>query len=222
MSGAVTVNDKIPESPGIQINPDIDIIKVSGKSVSYNIEEKIYILLNKLPGYISASSSPSGEPTIMELLPDTGKRLFPVGRLDKDTEGLIIVTNDGELTYRLTHPKHHVDKVYLVWIDGKPSNELLDKLRNGIELDDGMTAPAIVEMENNSKYSIIQDNKDITCLRITIHEGRKRQIKRMINAIGYNVLRLRRIQIGSIVLGDLKPGKFRYLSQQEVNNLRRL
>jgi 23S rRNA pseudouridine2605 synthase len=219
MSGAVTVNDKIPESPGIKINPDIDIIKVNGKSVSYNIEEKIYILLNKLPGYISASSSPSGEPTIMELLPDTGKRLFPVGRLDKDTEGLIIVTNDGELTYRLTHPKHHVDKVYLVWIDGKPSNELLDKLRNGIELDDGITAPAIIEIENNQT---IQSNKDITCLRITIHEGRKRQIKRMINAIGYSVLRLKRIQIGSIVLGDLKPGKYRYLTQQEVNKLSRL
>jgi len=222
MSGIVTVNGEIPESPGIQINPESDVIKIDGKTVSYKTEDKIYILLNKLPGYLSTSSDPRGEPTIMELLPDTGKRLFPVGRLDKDTEGLIVITNDGDLTYRLTHPKHHVNKIYLVWVNGMPTEESLDKLRNGIMIEDGMTAPALVERGTDPKHYHTQSDKNVTCLKITIHEGRKRQIKRMISAIGHVVLRLKRIQIGPIVLGDLRPGKYRYLTRSEVEQLKSL
>jgi pseudouridine synthase len=222
-SGVVTVNGKIAESPGMQISPESDVIEVDGKRIWYKPDEdKVYILLNKLPGYLSASLDSHGEPTIMELLPDTGKRLFPVGRLDKDTEGLIIVTNDGDLTYHLTHPKHHVDKVYLAWVNGTPNESSLDKLRRGIELENGITAPATVERESNSIHSLIEGNNDVTCLRITIHEGKKRQIKRMCADIGHTVLKLKRIQLGPITLGDLRPGKYRYLTQSEVKSLKDL
>lgn len=221
-SGIVTVNDKIAESPGMQISPENDIIKIKGKRIFDNEDkEKVYILLNKLPGYLSASSD-SRDRTIMELLPDIKKRLFPVGRLDKDTEGLIIVTNDGDLTYRLTHPKHNIDKIYLAWVKGTPDEKSLDKLRRGIELDGYTTAPATVEIENDPAYSFPQKNDEITCLKITIHEGKKRQIKRMCLAIGYSVVKLRRIQLGSIMLGNLPPGKFRYLTQTEVMSLKKL
>jgi len=202
----------------MQINPENDVIEVDGKNVLYDPDaENVYILLNKLPGYLSATVDFHGEPTIIDLLPHTDKRLHLVGRLDKDTEGLLIVTNDGDLTYRLTHPKHHVDKVYLAYVEGNPTEESLDKLRRGIMLEWGMTAPAIVERENLPKK-----DPNNTCLRITIHEGKKRQIKRMFSAIGHKVLKLRRIQLGPITLGDLRPGEYRYLTLEEIEILKRL
>jgi len=189
------------------------VIEVDGKRVLHDRNtEKIYILLNKPSGYISTTTDTHREPTIMDLLPATGKRLYPVGRLDKDTEGLILITNDGDLTYRLTHPKHHVNKVYLTWVCGDPTEESLDKLRKGIMLEDDMTAPAIVQREHCPNGN---------CLRITIHEGRKRQIKRMCAAVGLPVLRLKRIQIGPICLGDLRPGDYRYLSKAEIEAFRK-
>jgi 23S rRNA pseudouridine2605 synthase len=207
----------IAESPGIQIDTKNDVIEFDGKRVLCDSNaEKIYILLNKLTGYLSTTMDSHGVPTIMDLLPHTAERLYPVGRLDKDTEGLLIVTNDGNLTYRLTHPKHHVDKVYLAWVEGIPVEESLDKLRQGIMLDSGMTTPAIVDREPSET-----DFKN-TCIRITIHEGKKRQIKRMCLAIGHKVLKLKRIQIGPITLGDLRPGEYRYLTPKEVENLKRL
>ncbi len=145
----------------------------------------------------------------MELLPSTNERLYPVGRLDMDTEGLLIITNDGELTYLLTHPKHNVDKVYLAWLDGRPTGEDIDKLSKGVMLEDGITAPALVKREGN-------------CLRITTHEGRKRQVRRMCEAIGYKVLRLRRVKIGFLELDKIPVGKFRYLLPEEVESLKKL
>jgi len=182
------------------------VIEVDGKRVSLNAE-KIYILLNKPAGYLSTTADERGRKTVMSLLPPTDKRIYPVGRLDMDTEGLLLITNDGELTYRLTHPKHHVDKVYLAWVEGKPTDESLEKLRRGIMLKDGMTAPALVQMEDD-------------CLRIIIHEGRKRQVKRMCAAIGHKVLKLKRIQVGPICLGDLGLGEYRHLSQEELRSLK--
>ena len=146
----------------------------------------------------------------MDLLPHTGKRVYPVGRLDKDTEGLLIVTNDGDLTYRLTHPKHHVDKVYLAYVAGNPADESLDKLRRGIMLQDGMTSPAIVDRE---------DYPDGSCLRITIHEGRKRQVRRMFASLSHEVLALKRIRMGNLGLGSLAEGRIRQLSVKEVRAL---
>ena len=189
-----------------------DIVEVNGKRILLDAE-KVYILLNKPRGYLSTTVDRRGRQTVMDLLPPLGKRIYPVGRLDMDTEGLILITNDGELTYRLTHPKHHVDKVYLAWVAGKPTDESLDKLRRGIMLQHGMTAPAFIQREKSSRGS---------CLRITIHEGRKRQVRRMCAAIGHEVHRLKRIQIGSIHIGDLRLGDYRYLSQEEIEALKRI
>ncbi len=209
-AGEVKVNGQVITAPATHIDPEEDVIEVSGRRVLLDVE-KIYILLNKLPGYLSTTTDPHGEQTVLDLLPPMNKRIYPVGRLDKDTEGLLLLTNDGELTYRLTHPKHHVNKVYLAWVTGNPTDESLEKLRRGIMLEDGMTSPALVEREEGAGGS---------CLRITIYEGRKRQVKRMCNAIGHAVQRLKRIQVGPIHLGDLRPGHYRYLSQEEVNALK--
>ena len=198
-------------APATYIDPEEDVIEVDGKRVLLD-SEKIYILLNKLPGYLSTTTDPHGEQTVLDLLPPVSKRIYPAGRLDKDTEGLLLLTNDGKLTYRLTHPKHRVDKVYLAWVKGYPTDESLEKLRRGIMLEDGMTAPALVEREERTGGS---------CLKITIYEGRKRQVKRMCNAIGHEVQRLKRVQIGPIHLGDLRPGHYRYLSQEEINALKK-
>jgi len=210
LAGKVQINGQTAISPGDPIDPDNDVIEVDGKPVLRN-EGKVYILLNKTPGYLSTTADPRGHKTIMDLLPPTDKRIYPVGRLDKDTEGLIIVTNDGDLTHRLTHPSHNVDKVYLAWIERKPTDEELDRLRRGVMLDDGMTAPATVKREKCSTG---------VCLRITIHEGRKRQVRRMCAAVGHKVRRLKRIQEGPLHLGDLAPGKYRYLSRKEVEALK--
>ncbi len=182
------------------------MVEVDGKRVRLDLE-KIYILLNKPTGYLSTTFDERGRPTVMDLIPSTSKRLYPVGRLDMNTEGLLIITNDGELTHRLTHPKHHVNKIYLVWVKGNPADESLDKLRRGVMLEDGVTAPALVQREGDH-------------LRITIHEGRKRQVRRMCTRVGHKVRRLKRIQVGPIHLGDLCPGDHRYLSQEEVENLK--
>lgn len=209
--GRVSVNGQIAASPGDQIDPDDDVIEVDGKRVLLDVE-KVYILLNKLPGYLSTTIDLRGRQTVLDLLPPTDKRIYPIGRLDKDTEGLLFITNDGDLTYRLTHPIHHVDKVYLAWVIGEPAEESLDKLRRGIMLDDGMTAPAIVEKEMSDSG---------VCLRIIIREGRKRQVRRMCAAIGHRVKRLKRVQVGPIHLGDLPPGDHRHLSPEEVEALKR-
>lgn len=209
LTGKVQVNEQIAKGPGEQVELDKDVIKVNGKRVSLS-DEKIYLLLNKPVGYLSTTVEPRGGKTIMNLLPPVGKRLYPVGRLDKDTEGLLIITNNGDLTYLLTHPKHHVNKVYLAYVEGTPTDDKLDDLRRGIMLEDGMTAPALVERENCPEGN---------CLKITIHEGRKRQIRRMCLAIGYKVQRLKRIKLGTIELGDMQPGEYRYLTQKEIEEL---
>ena len=208
--GKVRVNGQVVTTPGVHIDPENDVIEVDGKRLLLDAE-KIYILLHKVPGYLSTTFDLHGGQTVLDLLPPMDKRIYPVGRLDKDTEGLLLLTNDGQLTYLLTHPKHHVSKVYLAWVTGEPTEKSLDKLRRGIMLEDGMAAPALVEKEKCSGGS---------CLRITIHEGRKRQVKRMCAAIGHNVERLKRVQVGTIHLGDLPPGHYRYLLQEEVEALK--
>lgn len=205
--GQIRVNGDKIASLGINIDPENDIIEVDGKRVQPS-NKKVYILLNKPSGYVSTTSDERGRKTILDLPPATNERLYPIGRLDMDTEGLLIITNDGELTYLLTHPKHNVDKVYLAWLDGRPTDKDIDKLSKGIMLEDGMTAPALVKREGN-------------CLSITIHEGKKRQVRRMCEAIGYKVLRLRRVKIGFLELGKIPVGKFRYLSPEEVESLKK-
>ena len=167
-----------------------------------------YVLVHKPTGVVSTASDPQGRPTVVELVGDS-ERLYPVGRLDTETEGLIILTNDGDLTFRLTHPSFGVDKEYLAWVEGEPSRGTLRRLREGVELDDGPTAPARVAL-------VAPD-----LIRLTLHEGRNRQVRRMCEAVGHPVRRLVRTRIGPLTDRRLKPGAWRDLTTDEVRSLER-
>jgi 23S rRNA pseudouridine2605 synthase len=192
---------------GRRVDPDRDQVTIDGAHVSV-APGLVYYLLNKPPGVVSTARDPQGRPTVTGLVP-AEPRVFPVGRLDADSEGLILLTNDGELTYRLTHPKYGVRKEYLVHVEGDPKPPVVRKLRDGVELEDGMTAPAQVTRLGPGT------------LRMTIHEGRNRQIRRMGDAVGHPVRRLVRTAIGPLRTGRLKPGQWRALTPEEVRALER-
>jgi 23S rRNA pseudouridine2605 synthase len=166
----------------------------------------VYYLLNKPPGVVTTASDPQGRPTVVELVP-AEPRVFPVGRLDADTEGLLLLTNDGELAHRLSHPSHGVEKEYLAEVAGRPSAGAVRQLREGVRLEDGMTASARVSLMAP------------TALRIVIHEGRNRQVRRMCDAVGHPVVRLVRVRIGPLRDPKLGPGKWRPLDQKELRSL---
>ena len=203
-SGRVTINGE-PATLGDRVDVTIDRVSVDGVPVSVR-DDLVYYLLNKPRGVVTTASDPQGRPTVIELLP-LEPRIFPVGRLDADTEGLLLLTNDGELTHRLTHPSFGVEKEYLVEVDGEPSPAALRRLRHGVELDDGVTAPARV------------GRVEPTVLRITIHEGRNRQVRRMCASVGHPVLRLVRTRVGTLTDRSLKPGEWRPLTMAEVREL---
>ena len=206
-SGNVTVNDKKVLIPGTRIMPEIDLVKLDGEEVT-NDQQLVYIMLNKPKGYVCTVHDEFGRRTVLELLPDLEQRIYPVGRLDIDTEGLLLLTNDGELTHKSTHPRYRIDKVYIAWVEGEPDQQALDKLRNGVRIKSGLTSPA--------KVSVLKRTGDRTKLKITIHEGMKRQIRRMCRKVGHEVLYLKRVQIGPIKLGGLATGKYRFLSKKEI------
>lgn len=204
----ITVNGERATEPGIRVSPQTDDIRVNGKKLI--APQLVYYLLNKPKGVISTTSDEYGRKNVLSLIPDK-QRLYPVGRLDKDTTGLILLTNDGELTNHLTHPKYHVSKVYRVTISERATSEQLRALRNGVLLNDGITSPAqIRELKTNSKKHIIE---------ITLHEGRNRQIRRMCETVGIELLELHRIKFGPITLENLPIGTFRNLTQKEIESL---
>lgn len=205
-AGRVTVNGEVAEL-GRRVDVDHDRIEVDGVPVSVQ-PGLVYYLLNKPRGVVSTADDPQGRQTVVSLVP-AEPRVHPVGRLDADTEGLLILTNDGELTYRLTHPRFGVEKEYLAQVLGTPSRQALRRLREGVELDDGPTAPA--------RVALVAPN----LLRITIHEGRNRQVRRMCDAIGHPVERLVRSRIGPITDRKLRPGTWRELTPAEVRALER-
>jgi 23S rRNA pseudouridine2605 synthase len=192
---------------GTKADAEVDRIEVDGAIVGVR-PGLVHYLLNKPTGVVTTASDPQGRPTVVGLVPDE-PRVFPVGRLDADTEGLLLLTNDGELTHRLTHPSFGVEKEYLAEVAGKPSRGAVRRLREGVELDDGPTAPA--------KVSAVGDH----LLRITIHEGRNRQVRRMCEAVGHPVRRLVRVRIGPLTDRSLAPGAWRPLTQGEVRSLER-
>ncbi len=202
----VTVNGDIAEL-GRRVQAEVDVIAVDGIVIGTR-PDLVYFLLNKPAGVVTTASDPQGRPTVVEIVPDD-PRVFPVGRLDTDTEGLLILTNDGELTHRLTHPSFGVDKEYLAHIDGTPSRSALRSLREGVDLEDGRTAPA--------KVSVVSAG----VMRLVIHEGRNRQVRRMFEAIGHPVLRLVRTRIGPLIDRTLGPGEWRILTRPEVRELER-
>lgn len=200
---------------GSKADPDKDVIRVDGKLIR-PVRSKRYILLNKPPGYTSTRSDPHAEHTILELIGDTDQYLYPIGRLDVDTAGLLILTNDGELTHLLTHPSHEIEKTYLAVVRGRVSSSALSRLAKGVELEDGMTAPARARLIS---YSVAKDESKV---EIIIHEGRKRQVRRMFDAIGNRVIALTRTRIGTIDLKGLDEGKYRELTPKEVLSLMRM
>lgn len=205
-AGQVLVNGR-PAHIGQRINPAVDRISVQGKTVKTDTE-KVYYLVNKPKGLISTTSDELHRQTVLSLVPPTQHRLYPVGRLDKDSEGLMLLTNDGDVAYFLTHPKHEVNKTYRVRVSTEPTVLALDHLRRGVKLDRGYTRPAEVE--------ILSSDHAGTWLEITIHEGKQHQVRRMMQRVGYEVERLIRVQLGPFTLKMLHGKKYRVLTPQEV------
>lgn len=210
-SGMVKVNGKVVTELGIKVDPSRDKIQV-GNETLFISPRKIYILIYKPRGYITTLSDEKGRKKVTDLLKNITGRIYPVGRLDRDSEGLLLLTNDGDLAYALTHPKYKIPKTYQARVMGVPSPEKLNKMANGLFLEDGLTAPAKVRLLGLKKGNAL--------LEITIHEGRNRQVRRMCENIGHPVLRLKRVKIANLSIKGLKPGQYRHLTRDEVKSLK--
>ncbi|MFC1914329.1 pseudouridine synthase [Chloroflexota bacterium] len=211
--GRVEVNGGVVTGFNYPVDTARDEVVVDGRRVSLQAEKTVYLILNKPVGVLSTARDERGRRTVLDIIPDKYRRmrLYPVGRLDRDSTGLLLLTNDGELTYQLTHPKFEQEKEYLVRIEGRLRPEEKRKLERGIELDEGRAHPALVKE--------VMDAPPFT-YSITIHEGKKRQIRRMFASLGYRVLELKRVRMGNLVLGELKEGKVRELGAQELHRLK--
>lgn len=212
LAGRVAVNGKVVTELGTKADPAKDTITLDGRPVQVE-ERKVHILLNKPVGYVTTMKDPQGRPIVSDLLKGINARVYPVGRLDYNTEGLLLLTNDGEWANLLMHPRHEVEKEYMVRVRGNVAPTQVRRLAEGIELDDGKTAPAVVK--------IVKESDNNTWVSIAIHEGRYRQVRRMCEAVSLSVVRLKRVRYGSLQLGDLKPGEYRLLTPEEAERLKR-
>lgn len=203
----VFVNEKLAKI-GDKVNPFKDKIVVNGKKIDYNFK-KYYIMLHKPRGFVSTVDDDLGRKCVIDLVKDVPAKIYPVGRLDKDSEGLILLTNDGEFSNSVIHPSKHIEKKYRVTVKPKIKEEQLVKLSSGMEIDGYKTEPA--------KISVLKDAEDRTVLEVIIKEGRNKQIRKMCENVGLTVARLKRLSIGQLKLGMLQPGKWRYLSPKEIN-----
>ena len=207
-AGRVTVDGEIVRL-GDRIDRERQVLRVDGVLVATRAD-LVHYVVNKPIGVVSTAHDPEGRRTVVELVP-AEPRVHPVGRLDADSEGLLILTNDGDLTHLLTHPRHGVEKAYLVEVEGRPSPAALRTLRTGVMLDDGVTAPA--------RVSLVQAGERVSAVEVTIHEGRNRQVRRMLAAVGHPVRRLVRTRIGPLRVPELAPGEWRVLRPDEVHRL---
>lgn len=203
-AGRVKVNGKTVAVQGVQVNPAEDSVEVDGRVIS-RTQKKVYLMLNKPKGVVTTASDQFGRKTVLDLV-DCSDRIFPVGRLDYDTEGLLLLTNDGAFAYRMTHPGHRVDKRYRAVVSVRPDEGALERLRRGVVIDGKKTAPAKAEWKDGA-------------VELTICEGRNRQVRKMLSAIGHPVLELKRLSVGTLVLGGLPVGQWRYLTDGEVKRL---
>lgn len=208
--GRVEVNGTIVTEQGVRVDPASDTIRVDGSRIP-PARRHVYLVLNKPRGYVSTMDDPEGRPTLTDLLARRKERLFHVGRLDTDTEGLIVCTNDGEFAHRLAHPSWEVKKTYVAEVEGVMDNATLRRLEKGLRLEDGPIKP--------DKIKLIQRGGERTLVEVTIHEGRNRIVRRMFDAIGHPVRRLGRTQIGPIRLGTLPLGEYRELTRDELGQL---
>lgn len=205
--GQVKVNGAVLTQPGYDVQ-DGDEVSVSGQLISHTEQTKVYYMLNKPVGCITSVHDEKGRPTVMDCMQEVEERIYPVGRLDYQTSGLLFLTNDGDFAYRLTHPKHEVGKTYILRAEGSLNHRQLQCLRNGVDIGGFRTSPAQIR--------VLKCNKHSTVLEMTIHEGKNRQIRRMLEAVGSRVIELECVAYGNIVLGHLKPGRFRRLNPSEV------
>ncbi len=212
-AGRVTVNGKVVRELGTKVDPVRDHVKVDGKHLAA-AQPFVYLMLNKPKNVMSTLDDPGGRTTVKDFLHGVSVRVFPVGRLDFDSEGLMLLTNHGHLAQALLHPRYHVPKTYLIKVKGVLADEVIRELERGVGLEDGMTSPAIV-----TKVKKAEQN---SWLEITICEGRKHQVKRMLESVGHPVIRLMRVKMGPLSLGNLEPGEFRFLTDREANALREL
>ena len=212
-AGRVSVNGRVVNELGSKVDPKVDTVCVDGREVHLE-DDSVYLMLYKPKGYLTTMDDPQGRPCVAQLVPrDLYPGLYPVGRLDKDTTGLLLFTTDGDMGQHLLHPKHHVDKTYQAHVDGVPDEVDLARLSGGIMLDDGLTAPALVR--------IVAERPDGTSdIELVIHEGRKRQVKRMCSAVHHPVLDLHRSSFGPLELVDVEEGSWRLLRDDEVASLR--
>lgn len=213
LEGRVTVNGETIRTLGTKADPSKDAIKVDGRRIKLDVKHR-YIVLYKPKGYVTTRSDPEGRQTVMDLIGE-GAYIYPVGRLDYDSEGLLLMMTDGDLAARLTHPRHEVDKVYEVIVLGMPDPKAMEKLRKGVFMDGRRTSPADVRAGTT-----VKGHKPTTLLTITLREGRNRQIRKMCRAVGLPVRDLRRVQMGPIGLGRLKPGQWRDLTPAEITRLK--
>lgn len=207
--GEVTVNGKVITELGFKVACEHDEIKFRGKIVKQTTEYK-YIILNKPIGYVTTVKEQFGRPTVMDLIKEKNITLLPVGRLDMYTSGALLLTNDGNFIYKVTHPKNEIEKTYNATVRGIVSNEDIEQLKKGVQIDDYISGKAKVRILKND------DEKNISRLEITIHEGKNREVRKMCQAIGKNVIALHRSKIGNLAVKDLKIGEYRYLKENEV------
>lgn len=214
LEGKVKVNGKVVKELGTKINAELDKVYFEGNRVKPQ-DEMVYILLNKPTGYVTTNSEQMGRKTVLDLIKNLDVRVVPVGRLDMYTSGALILTNDGDFVYQVTHPKHEINKTYIAKVKGIVSEENLKKLRQGIVIEDYTTSPADVKVLDIDKI------RELTKLEITIHEGKNRQVRKMCETLGYGMYSLHRERIGDISVKDLKRGSWRYLSESEVRKLKK-
>ena len=212
LAGAVTVNGESVLVPGHPIAPETDIVEFEGKRVE-PLTEHIYLMLNKPAGCVTTRRDERGRPTVMDFIVDLPNTIYPVGRLDLETEGLLLFTNDGNFAYRLLHPSHEIEKTYVVWVQGAPHDDAIQRLREGVTIPSGTTAPARLK-----RLKVSKDGRS-TKFEVVIHEGKKRQVRLMFKGVGYPVIRLKRIRIGNLRLGNLPSGQYRFLTPEEISEL---
>lgn len=213
LEGVVKVNNKVVQELGLTVDPDKDIIKVNDKRIVAE-SRKVYIMLNKPVGFVTTLKDEKDRRIVTDLIEGVKERIYPVGRLDSDTTGLLILTNDGDLAYKLTHPSNEVMKRYIAIVEGVPNKWELEKFRSGLIIDGKPTAEAFIK--------IAKRYEDESVLDIAIHEGRNRQVKKMCESINHPVKKLKRIAIGNLELGGLNLGNWRYLEESEVEYLKKL
>jgi len=213
LDGRVAVNGKSVTILGTKIDPDQDEVTVDGKTIAL-VDTLYYLLMNKPSGFITTADDERGRKTVLDLVTTIKARLYPIGRLDANTEGLLLLTNDGDLAYKLTHPRFGVPKMYRVILHGRITEDVIRKWRDGVELEDGFTSKSQVEL----RYA----REDLSEIEVTIHEGKNRQIRRMAKATGYHIYHLERIRYAFLTLEGVKKGDYRHLSESEVQRLKEL